>query len=57
MNLYYIGIPTRNSYDQLEGYTRLNNNNGELTLTLFLNFPQTKIVNGFPVKRQTIELT
>lgn len=57
MNLYYIGIPTRNSYDQLEGYTRLNNNNCELTLTLFLNFPQTKIVNGFPVKQQTIELT
>lgn len=57
MNLYYIGIPTRNSYDQLEGYTRLNNNNGELTLTLFLNFPHTEIVNGFPVKRQTIELT
>lgn len=58
MDIYHIGIPTRNSYDELEGYSRINDdNNGELTLTLFLNFPQTKIINGFPVKVQTLEIT
>lgn len=57
MDVYYVGIPTRKMSGELEGYTRIHTDpDGNISLILFLNFPHIKIINGFPVKKQTINL-